>query len=106
ARMGAQRWVPRPMNLRSWLARNLGEFEQADELNQAAMAASQGPGMVEPLANAVLYLASGHLLRGDIDRARASVHEAHELGATEHAFRWRHQLRTRLLGARCDLAAD
>jgi DNA-binding SARP family transcriptional activator len=106
ARMGAQRWVPRPMNLRSWLARNLGEFEQADELNQAAMAASQGPGMVEPLANAVLDLASGHLLRGDIDRARASVHEAHELGATEHAFRWRHQLRTRLLGARCDLAAD
>jgi hypothetical protein len=94
------------MNLKGWLARNLGEFEQADEWNQAAIAASQGPGMVEPLANAVLDLASGCLLRGDIDRARARVQEGRELGASEHAFRWRHQLRTRLLGARCDLATD
>jgi tetratricopeptide (TPR) repeat protein len=105
-RMGAQRWVPRPMNLRGWVTRNLGEFEQADEMNHAAIEASQSPGMVEPLANAVLDLASGRLLRGDIDRARTYVQESRELAATEHAFRWRHQLRTRLLGARCDLAAD
>ena len=105
-RMGAQRWVPRPMNLRGWLARNLGEFQQADELNQAAIAASQGPGMVEPLANAVLDLACGRLIDNDIDQARAYVQQASELGTPEHAFRWRHQLRTRLLGARCDLAAD
>jgi tetratricopeptide (TPR) repeat protein len=104
-RMDAQRWVPRPLNLRGWIARNLGEAQQADECNQAAIEASQGQGMAEPLANAMLDLASGSLMHHDLDRATTYVQQAEELAGTEHAFRWRQQFRSRLLRARCDLAA-
>jgi hypothetical protein len=60
--------------------------------------------MTEPLANALLDLASGRLLVGDLDKAGALLDEAALLGDVEHAFRWRHQLRGRLLRARLDLA--
>ena len=36
-RMDAARWVPRPYNLRGWIARNLGDPGQADDLNQEAV---------------------------------------------------------------------
>lgn len=104
ARMGAQRWTPRPLNLRGWIVRNLGEIGEADELNQAAMEAARAQGLAEPLANALLDLASGRLLVGDLDGAGALLDEAALLGDVEHAFRWRHQLRGRLLRARLDLA--
>ncbi len=105
ARMGARRWTARPINLRGWIIRNLGGFDEADELNQAAIEASRPLGMAEPLANAVLDLAAGRLLVADLDEATKLLAEADELGAVQHAFRWRHQLRGRLLRARLDLAA-
>ncbi len=103
-RMGATRWEPRPLNLRGWIVRNLGEANEADELNLAALDAARRLDLAEPLANGLLDLAAGRLLAGDLDGARARLEEAAPLSEVEHAFRWRHQLRFRLLQGRLDLA--
>jgi tetratricopeptide (TPR) repeat protein len=103
-RMGAQRWTPRPLNLRGWIVRNLGEIGEGDELNQAAIEAARPLGLAEPLANSLLDLASSGLFVGDLDAASGLLDEAALLGDVEHAFRWRHQLRSRLIRARLDLA--
>ena len=99
-RMGAHRWTPRPLNLRGWIVRNLGELGEADELNQAAIDSARVHGLDEPLANGLLDLASGRLLAGDFDGADTLLREAMPLTEVEHAFRWRHQLRGRLIQAR------
>jgi len=104
-RMGARRWTPRPLNLRGWIVRNLGAIEEADELNQAAIEAARPQELAEPLANGLLDLASGRLVAGDLDTAAALLDEAAALGEVEHAFRWRHQLRGRLLRSRLDFAS-
>ncbi len=104
ARMGADRWTARPINLRGWIVRNLGAFSEADELNQVAIEAARSIGMAEPLANGLLDLAAGRLLADDFDAATALLDEADEVSAVQHAFRWRHRLRGRLLRARLDLA--
>jgi len=106
ARMGARRWSPRPLNLRGWIVRNLGETGEADELNQAAIEEARPQGLAEPIANGLLDLASGRLLAGDLDVARALLDEADGLGEIEHAFRWRHRMRGRLIRARLDLAIE
>jgi DNA-binding SARP family transcriptional activator/tetratricopeptide (TPR) repeat protein len=103
-RLGAWRWTPRPLNLRGWIVRNLGELNEADDLTQAAIEAARPLGLAEPLANALLDLASGRLLAGDLDAAGRLLTEAGPLADVEHAFRWRHELRGRLLRARLDLA--
>jgi hypothetical protein len=103
--MGATRWVPRPLNLRGWITRNLGEAAAADELNQAAREAAEAAGQVEPLANALLDLAAGRLFEGDLAHVGPLLEEARALLEVEHAFHWRHGLRGRLLQARLDLAA-
>ncbi len=104
ARMGARRWTPRPLNLRGWIVRNLGGLGEADELNHAATELAAKEGLTEPLAQGVLDLAAGRLLAGDLDGAAGLLVRADGLGDVEHAFRWRHQLRGRLLRARLDLA--
>jgi tetratricopeptide (TPR) repeat protein len=104
ARMGAARWTARPLNLRGWILRNLGERTAADELNQKALEAARPQGLTEPLAHALLDLASGRLLTDDLDAAGQLLDEATALAEIEHAFRWRHQLRSRLVRARLDLA--
>ncbi|MDQ6696952.1 MAG: AAA family ATPase [Actinomycetota bacterium] len=106
ARMGARRWTPRPLNLRGWIVRNLGEVGEADELNQAAIEEARTLDLAEPLANGLLDLASGRLMAGDLDAAGGLLDEAEELGEIEHAFRWRHRLRGRLVRARLDLACE
>jgi DNA-binding SARP family transcriptional activator len=104
ARMGAHRWTPRPLNLRGWIARNLGELDEADELNRAAIDSARAHGLDEPLANGLLDLASGRLLADDFDGAHNLLREAMPLTEVEHAFRWRHELRGRLIRARLDQA--
>ena len=103
-RMGADRWVPRPLNLRGWIVRNLGAHGEADDHNQAAIENARHQGLDEPLANGLLDLASGRLLVGALDETKALLDEALPLAELEHAFRWRHVLRGRLLRARLDLA--
>jgi len=103
ARMGAHRWIPRPLNLRGWIVRHLGGLDEADELNQAAIDAARRQALDEPLANGLLDLASGRLLAGDVDGVDILLREAMPFTEVEHAFRWRHQLRGRLIRARLDL---
>jgi len=103
-RMGASRWVPRPLNLRGWVTRNLGEPTQADELNQEALEAARAADLAEPWAHALLDLAAGRLLQDEWDAAANFLDQADGLLADDHAFRWRHELRGRLLRARLDLA--
>lgn len=103
-RMGARRWSPRARNLRAWVVRNLGQIAEADELNQAAVEESRTYELAEPLANGLLDLAAGRLMAGELDAARALLDETGGLGGADHAFRWRHQMRGRLLRARLDLA--
>jgi len=90
ARMGARRWMPRPLNLRGWIVGNLGEIGEADELNQAAIEEARRQGLAEPHANGLLDLASSRLMAGELDTASALLDEAAALGEIEHAFRWRH----------------
>lgn len=104
ARLGAWRWTPRPLNLRGWIVRNLGELNEADDLTYAAIEAARPLGLAEPLANGLLDLASGRLQAGDLDATGELLRDAAQLADVEHAFRWRHELRGRLLRARLDLA--
>jgi DNA-binding SARP family transcriptional activator len=105
-RMGARRWSPRPLNLRGWIVRNLGESSEADELNHAAIEVARPQGLAEPIANGLLDLASGRLLSGEFEAAGTLLDEADGLGEIEHAFRWRHRLRARLIRARLELALE
>ena len=102
-RMDAARWVPRPYNLRGWIAGNLGDGAQADDLNEEAVARSRSIGLAEPLAHGLLDLAAGRLMAVDADGAARYLDGARLLEDEEHAFRWRHQLRRRLLQSRLDL---
>ena len=70
-RMDAARWVPRPYNLRGWIARNLGDGAQADDLNEEAVARSRSIGLAEPLAHGLLDLAAGRLMAVDSGRSGA-----------------------------------
>ncbi|HEY1989219.1 MAG TPA: BTAD domain-containing putative transcriptional regulator [Acidimicrobiales bacterium] len=105
-RMGAQRWVPRPLNLRGWILRNLGESSAADDCNRAGIEAARRQGMDEPLANGLLDLAAGRLMAGELDAAEALLDDALPLADVEHAFRWRHVFRGRLIRSRLDLALE
>ena len=99
-RMDAARWTPRPPNLRGWIVRNLGDPVQGDDLNEEAIERSRALGLAEPLAHGLLDLAAGRLMAGDADGAVHHLEEARLLEDEEHAFRWRHRLRRRLLEAR------
>ena len=61
--------------------------------------------MTEPLANALLDLASGRVLAGGRAGAPGRVHQAASLADTPHAFRWRHRLLRTTPPARLDHAA-
>lgn len=104
ARVGAHRWEPRILNLRGWVLRNLGASDEADELTRAAIDAARGSELTEPLSNGLLDLASGRLLAADLDGAAELLAEQDQLRSVEHAFRWRTELRHRLLAARLALA--
>jgi DNA-binding SARP family transcriptional activator len=104
ARMGADRWAPRPLNLRGWIIGNLGKVGEAEALHHKAIELARARGLAEPLANGLLDLACGRLMAGELDAASGLIDEATGLGEVEHAFRWRHLMRGRLLRARLDLA--
>ncbi len=105
ARMDAARWAPRPLNLRGWIVRNLGEAAEADDLNAEALSEALRLDQAEPRTQGLLDLAAGRLLVDDLDGARARLAEVAALADVEHAFQWRAALRLRLLEARFALAA-
>lgn len=106
ARLGARRWHPRIYNLRGWVLRNLGATAAADSNTEAAIDEARSADLAEPLANGLLDLASGRLLAEDLDGAGRLLEESTPVGAIEHAFRWRTDLRRRLLSARLALDVD
>lgn len=83
-----------------------GSPTAADDCNLAGIEAARRQGMDEPLANGLLDLASGRLLAGELDAAEARLDEALPLAGVEHAFRWRHVFRARLIRSRLDLALE
>ncbi|HEY2427503.1 MAG TPA: hypothetical protein VGI06_01135, partial [Acidimicrobiales bacterium] len=105
ARTASQRWTARPLNLRGWILRNLGAGDEADDLNAQAIEAAGAIDLAEPAANGLLDLAAGRLLAGDLDGTAGLLDRADAVSEVEHAFRWRHRLRSRLMRARVSLAA-
>ena len=105
-RMDATRWVPRSRNLRGWIARNLGEVAQADESNEEAVEVSRQNGLAEPLAHGLLDLAAGRLMASDLNGTSELLTQAQLLEHQEHAFKWRHRLRRRLLESRLQLDCE
>jgi tetratricopeptide (TPR) repeat protein len=105
-RMEATRWAPRSRNLRGWIARNLGEAAQADEYNQEAVEVSRQDDLDEPLAHGLLDLAAGRLMVADSSGASELLTQAQLLEQQEHAFKWRHRLRRRLLETRLQLDCE
>jgi hypothetical protein len=103
-RQGARRTKGPPENFKAWVLRGLGEFEQANELNWRARDEARGVGMAEAEAHAMLDLADGQLRVGQLDSAARYLDEAAPLQEREHANRWRHELRYRLLRARLAMA--
>jgi hypothetical protein len=105
-RMDAARWVPRSRNLRGWIARNLGEQAQGDDYNAEAVEVSRQNGLAEPLAHGLLDLAAGRLMVADTAGASELLAQAEHLEQQEHAFKWRHRLRRRLLENRLQLDSE
>ena len=101
-----ERYAGRADNYRAWILRNLGDFARADDLNARALDAARQIRMGEPFAHAALDLCDAALRRGDPARAADLLATAADTGDMPHAYRWRHELRARLLSGRCALATD
>lgn len=103
-RINVDRFAGRSDNFRGWILRNLGQLEEADERNADGLAAAAAIGYAEAQAQGLLDLADGRLRAADLDGARRFLDLADAVWG-EHAFRWRHELRSRLLRARVALGA-
>lgn len=93
-------WAGRAENIRGWVLRNLGEHAAADEWNHRGLALAEAVGYTEAQAHALLDLADGRLVAGDTAAVRSLLDRAAPFHQRDHAFRWRHQLRARLLEVR------
>jgi DNA-binding SARP family transcriptional activator len=100
---GASRYRGRAANYRAWLLRSLGELAAAEESNRRALEEARRAGNAEPEVHALLDLADARLLAGDPDGAAAYLAAAAPLQAANHAYRWRHVWRDRMLRGRLAL---
>jgi DNA-binding SARP family transcriptional activator/tetratricopeptide (TPR) repeat protein len=105
-RRNLDRFIGRPDNLTGWVLRHLGRGTEADERNERALEVSEGRGLLEPFCHALVDLAAGRILTGDLDgaAARLDTHDAH--AAQNHSLRWRHITRARILRGRIALGRD
>ncbi len=103
-RQHASRFKGRSTNFRAWVLRGLAHLDAADDLNQQALAGAREVGGVEAEAHALLDLATGRLLVGDVEAAARYLDAVSPLEQGSHANRWRYALRHRLLRARAALA--
>jgi tetratricopeptide (TPR) repeat protein len=104
-RLGVTRFAGRSDNFRGWMLRTLGAHAAADEHTCRAIEAARRIDYPEAQAQGWLDLCDGALQRGDLDAAAGHLAMAVPFGAVEHAYRWRHRLRRRLLDARLRLLA-
>ena len=91
-------------NVRGWVLRNVGEFDRADEANEEAYEQAHASGLSEPVAHSLLDLADGRLRAGDPAGARGLLDRLTTEAADDYSFRWRADLRARLLAGRVALA--
>jgi DNA-binding SARP family transcriptional activator len=103
-RQHVTRFQGRPHNFRAWVLRGLGHVAEAADLNQQALAEARAVGGAETEAHALLDLATGELLAGDVGGAAAYLDALRPLEQGTHANRWRYALRYQLLCARAALA--
>ncbi|HEV7465204.1 MAG TPA: AAA family ATPase [Candidatus Dormibacteraeota bacterium] len=99
-RLGVTRFAGRADNFRGWMLRSLGEHAAADEHTTRALEAGRRIDYAEVQAQGWLDLCDGALQRGHLETAAAHLAMARPFGEVEHAFRWRHRIRRRLLEAR------
>ncbi len=104
-RLGVTRFAGRADNFRGWMLRSLGDHAAADEHTARALEAGRRIAYPEVQAQGWLDLSDGALQRGDLDAAAAHLAMARPFGDREHAYRWRHRIRRRLLEARLRLLA-
>lgn len=92
------------LNTRSWLARNVGDIEEAKEANREARAASLEPAQYEPHHVAALDLVECHLLDGDEAGARRWLEQAGAVDTWEGTMAWHQRHRLGVLRAEVALA--
>ena len=97
------RYAAAVSNYQAWVLRYVGSLDEADDLNRSAL---EGTTFPEAQAQAMVDLVDGCLHRGDLDGAEQWLAEAGPLQTDDHAMRWRHALRARLLEARLALARE
>jgi tetratricopeptide (TPR) repeat protein len=92
-------------NCRGHVARELGAFGRADELDHDCLSVAPQLGAQEACANATLNLAASALARGDLDAASRYVDAAMPYLSAREFYRWRYTQRFRYYRARLLLAA-
>jgi hypothetical protein len=108
-RMHLVRFAGRAENVQGYVLRNLGAVQEADDLTRAGLAGGLRADHLEPQAHALLDLAEGRLLAGDLAAASDLLQQAEPYGdpvVHPHTFQWRHVLRGRLLRTRIALVHD
>ncbi|MBF6557570.1 MAG: AAA family ATPase [Acidimicrobiales bacterium] len=102
------RFVSVQDNLRSWVLRNLGLLEQADECTQRALALAGGQrsSMSEMYFAGRLDLIEGLLLAGDTDGVGKAIEGTADLMQWDGGMAWHHHQRFLTLSARHALAAE
>lgn len=101
------------LNVRSWLLRGVGRFDEADELSWSAVELNgavdgSGPspvGFAEAYWVAFLDLADGHLARGDVPRAADVLGAIATMRQWNGTMAWHQRHRLDLLEARVAAAA-
>jgi tetratricopeptide (TPR) repeat protein len=104
SRRGLESFHGRSDNFRAWILRNLGLASEAAEANERGVAAGRSIGMAEPQAQGLVDLADARLRGGDPDGCLSVLSDVKPFQSVDHAFRWRHVLRSRLLTARANYA--
>ncbi|HEV3123972.1 MAG TPA: BTAD domain-containing putative transcriptional regulator [Candidatus Dormibacteraeota bacterium] len=103
-RQNVTRFLGRGDNTRGWLLRNLGALDAADECNQRGLETARRIEYVEAQAHALLDLAEGRLLAGDLAATRRLLDDVAPLQRLPQAYAWRHVLRRRTMEGRLALA--
>ncbi|MDQ6674362.1 MAG: AAA family ATPase, partial [Chloroflexota bacterium] len=95
-------------NLRSWVLRNLGRLDAADEWTQRALelSGSQRSSMNEMYYAARLDLIEGRLLAHDLDAAKKLIEGSAELMTWNGVHAWHHHQRFLSLSAQHALASE
>jgi DNA-binding SARP family transcriptional activator len=98
------RFVAAEHNMHSWVLRNLGQLEAADECSERALELGAGPPSTrEMLYAARLDLADGRLLAGDVEGAIARLDATVDLLSEQGSMTWHHRQRYGVLCARLAL---